>query len=93
MSIHTWGVITNETGSATTPMARIIFYAGTQITSASAASFGRIIGFGVLECNGSGSIIPSVQISAGSSGSKTRKNSVFTLIPLGPNSSSHNEPL
>lgn len=93
MSIHCFGVITNETGLAAISMARIVNYGGTIVCSNSAAPFGRVLGFGVIECNGSGTIIPALQISSSPAGAKTRKNSVVTLIPLGPNTSSHNEPL
>ena len=90
MSIHVFGVITNETGLAAISMARVVNYGGTVTTSNSAAPFGRILGFGVLECNQSGSLIPAIQISSSPAGAKTRKNSVFTCVALGPNTSSYN---
>lgn len=93
VSIFVWGIITNETGLAIVQMARMANYTGVLSASSSFASFGRIHMSGILECSTSGKLIPTVQLNVSGVGGKTRKGSTFLAIPLGPISSSHNEPL
>ena len=91
LSIFVLGVITNNTGTASITMARVVDYGGAIVTQSSAANFGRILGFGVLECSQSGTLIPSFSaVNSGFNGAKTKKNSVFTCFPLGPNANSYN---
>lgn len=90
MSIFVLGVITNNTGTASITLARVADYGGAIVTQSSSANFGRILGFGVLECTTSGSLIPAISSGTGGlNGAKTKINSIFTLNPLGLNSSNH----
>ena len=94
LSIFVLGVITNNTGTASITLARVTDYGGAIVTQSSASNFGRILGFGVLECTASGTLIPAISSTTGGlNGAKTKRNSVFTCVPLGPNTSSHNDPL